>query len=304
MNTYLPVAANPNSTVVAQYDPPERKEKSYQSEADLEKAMIAQLQRQEYEYLHLRGEADMVANLRAQLERLNEIRFEDDEWTRFFKGQLANPSQSILDKTAIIQANPAALPLERNDGTQKNIHLIDKVNIHRNQMQVINQYEAAGNYSNRYDVTILVNGLPMVHIELKRRGVDLREAFNQIERYQRDSFWAGSGLFQFVQLFVISNGTYTKYYCNTTRYSHVHGSRKGRASAASFEFTSWWTDARNHHITDLMDFAKSFLSKRTLLNVLTKFCVFTAEQALMVLRPYQIVAAERIINRIEIATNY
>ncbi|MDU5963837.1 MAG: type I restriction endonuclease subunit R [Actinomyces sp.] len=304
MNTYLPVAANPNSTVVAQYDPPERKEKSYQSEADLEKAMIAQLQRQEYEYLHLRGEVDMVANLRAQLERLNEIRFEDDEWTRFFKGQLANPSQSILDKTAIIQANPAALPLERNDGTQKNIHLIDKANIHRNQMQVINQYEAVGNYSNRYDVTILVNGLPMVHIELKRRGVDLREAFNQIERYQRDSFWAGSGLFQFVQLFVISNGTYTKYYSNTTRYSHVNGASRGRASAASFEFTSWWTDARNHHITDLMDFAKSFLSKRTLLNVITKFCVFTAEQALMVLRPYQIVAAERIINRIEIATNY
>lgn len=304
MSTFLPIVASGNSTVVAEYDPPARKEKAYQSEADLEKAMIAQLQKQEYEYLPIHDEADLVKNLRLQLERLNDIRFENEEWDRFFKGQLANPSQSILDKTAIVQANPAALPLERNDGTQKNIHLIDKENIHRNHMQVINQYESIGNYHNRYDVTILVNGLPMVHVELKRRGVALREAFNQINRYQRDSFWAGSGLFQYAQLFVISNGTYTKYYSNTTRNSHVNGASRGRAGAASFEFTSWWTDARNNHITDLMDFTKTFLSKRTLLNVITKFCVFTAEQALMVLRPYQIVAAERIINRVEIATNY
>ncbi len=304
MNTFLPIAASGNSTVVAEYDPPARKEKSYQSEAELEKGLIAQLQKQEYEYLPIKTEADLVNNLRAQLERLNDIRFADDEWGRFFTGQLANPSQSILDKTAIIQANPAALPLERNDGSQKNIHLIDKENIHRNRLQVINQYESTGNFHNRYDVTILVNGLPMVHVELKRRGVALREAFNQINRYQRDSFWAGSGLFQYAQLFVISNGTYTKYYSNTTRYSHVNGANRGRAGAASFEFTSWWTDARNNHITDLTDFTKTFLSKRTLLNVITKFCVFTADQALMVLRPYQIVAAERIINRVEIATNY
>lgn len=304
MNTFLPIAASGNSTVVAEYDPPARKEKSYQSEAELEKGLIAQLQKQEYEYLPVKTEADLVNNLRAQLERLNDIRFADDEWGRFFTGQLANPSQNILDKTAIIQANPAALPLERNDGSQKNIHLIDKENIHRNRLQVINQYESTGNFHNRYDVTILVNGLPMVHVELKRRGVALREAFNQINRYQRDSFWAGSGLFQYAQLFIISNGTYTKYYSNTTRYSHVNGANRGRAGAASFEFTSWWTDARNNHITDLTDFTKTFLSKRTLLNVITKFCVFTADQALMVLRPYQIVAAERIINRVEIATNY
>lgn len=304
MNTFLPIAASGNSTVVAEYDPPARKEKSYQSEAELEKGLIAQLQKQEYEYLPIKTEADLVNNLRAQLERLNDIRFADDEWGRFFTGQLANPSQSILDKTAIIQANPAALPLERNDGSQKNIHLIDKENIHRNRLQVINQYESTGNFHNRYDVTILVNGLPMVHVELKRRGVALGEAFNQINRYQRDSFWAGSGLFQYAQLFVISNGTYTKYYSNTTRHSHVNGANRGRAGAASFEFTSWWTDARNNHITDLTDFTKTFLSKRTLLNVITKFCVFTADQALMVLRPYQIVAAERIINRVEIATNY
>ena len=210
MNTFLPIAASGNSTVVAEYDPPARKEKSYQSEAELEKGLIAQLQKQEYEYLPVKTEADLVNNLRAQLESLNDIRFADDEWARFFTGQLANPSQSILDKTAIIQANPAALPLERNDGSQKNIHLIDKENIHRNRLQVINQYESTGNFHNRYDVTILVNGLPMVHIELKRRGVALREAFNQINRYQRDSFWAGSRLFQYAQLFVISNGTYTK----------------------------------------------------------------------------------------------
>lgn len=304
MSTFLPIAASGNSTVVAEYDAPARKEKGYQSESELEKELIAQLQNQEYEYLPIHEEADLINNLRTQLERLNDIRFENDEWQRFFKGQLANPAQSIQDKTAIVQANPAALPLERNDGTQKNIHLIDKANIHRNYLQVINQYESTGNFHNRYDITILVNGLPMVHIELKRRGVALREAFNQINRYQRDSFWAGSGLFKFTQLFVISNGTYTKYYSNTTRYSHVEGINRGRATAASFEFTSWWTDARNNHITDLVDFTKTFLSKRTLLNVITKFCVFTSDQKLMVLRPYQIVAAERIINRVEIAANY
>ena len=304
MSTFLPIAASGNSTVVAEYDASERKEKGYQSESELEKELIAQLQKQEYEYLPIHEEADLVNNLRAQLERLNEIRFEDDEWRNFFKEQVANSAQKIEDKTAIIQANPAALPLERDDGTQKNIHLIDKVNIHRNYLQVINQYESTGNFHNRYDVTILVNGLPMVHIELKRRGVALREAFNQINRYQRDSFWADSGLFEFAQLFVISNGTYTKYYSNTTRFSHVDEDKRGSATAASFEFTSWWTDARNNHITDLIDFTKTFLSKRTLLNVITKFCVFTADQTLMVLRPYQIVAAERIINRVEIATNY
>ena len=271
MSTFLPIAASGNSTVVAEYDASERKEKGYQSESELEKELIAQLQKQEYEYLPIHEEADLVNNLRAQLERLNEIRFEDDEWRNFFKEQVANSAQKIEDKTAIIQANPAALPLERDDGTQKNIHLIDKVNIHRNYLQVINQYESTGNFHNRYDVTILVNGLPMVHIELKRRGVALREAFNQINRYQRDSFWADSGLFEFAQLFVISNGTYTKYYSNTTRFSHVDEDKRGSATAASFEFTSWWTDARNNHITDLIDFTKTFLSKRTLLNVITKF---------------------------------
>ncbi|MDE1536196.1 MULTISPECIES: type I restriction endonuclease subunit R [Actinotignum] len=306
MTSYLPIAASDDATVVATYDPPTRQAAGYQSEAALEKELIAQLQRQEYEYLPIKEEADLENNLRAQLEALNGIRFDAEEWARFYSMQLANKAEGILEKTAIIQANPAALVLVRTDGSQKNIHLFDKENIHRNHMQVINQYEVEGRHHNRYDVTILVNGLPLVHIELKRRGVELREAFNQINRYQRDSFWAGSGLFQYVQLFVISNGTYTKYYSNTTRFEHVKGQNSGhkKASAASFEFTSWWTDARNRHITDLMDFAKTFLSKRTLLNIISRFCVFTSEKNLMVLRPYQIVAAERIINRIRIATNY
>ena len=182
MNTYLPIATSEDATVVATYEPEERKEKAYQSEAALEKALIEQLQRQEYEYLPIKDGFALENNLRRSLEALNEVSFSDHEWERFFKTELANPSRRIVEKTAIIQASPAALVLERDDGTQKNIHLLDKVNIHRNRLQVINQYETEGTHHNRYDVTILVNGFPLVHIELKRRGVQLREAFNQINR--------------------------------------------------------------------------------------------------------------------------
>ena len=188
---------------------------------------------------------------------------------------------------------------------------IDKKNVHNNRLQVINQYEigageGGAKHANRYDITVLVNGLPMVHIELKRRGVDIREAFNQIDRYQRDSFWVGSGLFEYVQLFVISNGTLTKYYSNTTRRQHISesGGKKTRKTSNSFEFTSWWADAQNKPIQDLTAFAKTFFARHTLLNILTKYCVLTADQLLLVMRPYQIVAAERILNRIEISTNY
>lgn len=169
-------------------------------------------------------------------------------------------------------------------------------------MQVINQYEVEGTYKNRYDVTILVNGLPLVHIELKRRGVELQQAYNQIERYKRDSFWAGSGLFEYVQLFVISNGTYTKYYSNSSRETHVN-SKYGKRNN-TFEFTSFWADAKNNPIYDLVDFTKTFLTKHTLLNVICKYCIFTSDEKLMVMRPYQIVACERIINRVEMASNY
>ena len=188
--------------------------------------------------------------------------------------------------------------------------LINKKNIHDNNVQVINQYATEdGKRSNRYDVTVLVNGLPLVHIELKRRGVAIQEAFNQINRYQRESFWAASGLFEYVQLFVISNGTHTKYYSNTTRFAHIKESgtsnaRKGKKTSSSYEFTSWWADATNRPIADLMDFSKTFFAKHSLLNVLTRYCIFTTDNLLLVMRPYQIVATESIMNRIETSTNY
>ena len=194
--------------------------------------------------------------------------------------------------------------------TDKNIYLVDKVNIHNNRLQVINQYVVDnGQRSNRYDVTVLVNGLPLIHIEIKKRGVDIKEAFNQINRYNRESFWAGCGLFEYVQLFVISNGTYTKYYSNTTRFAHIKelGTniiRKGKRTSNSYEFTSWWADGNNHPITDLMDFGRTFFAKHTLLNLLTKYCVFTSDKLLLAMRPYQIVATERILGKINVSNNY
>jgi len=190
-----------------------------------------------------------------------------------------------------------------------NIILIDKKNIHNNFLQVINQYkEENGNHNTRYDVSILVNGLPLIHIELKRRGVAIREAFNQINRYQRDSFWAGSGLFEYVQIFVISNGTNTKYYSNTTRARHIKemsfNRKKVKKSSNSFEFTSYWADANNKAITDLVDFTKTFFAKHTILNILTKYCIFDTSDTLLVMRPYQISATERILSKIQLANNY
>lgn len=307
MNKYNMVAEHPHSTVVAEYTPAARRASDYQSEAELEHALIEQLQKQAYEYLTLTSEIDLVLNLRHQLERLNEYQFSDTEWEQFFTSYLANPSESIQEKTTTIQEDHIK-NLTRDDGTVKNIKLLDKANIHNNSLQVINQYEIEGTRSNRYDVTVLVNGLPLVHIELKRRGVNIKEAFNQINRYQRDSFWAGIGLFEYVQLFVISNGTYTKYYSNTTRNQHIkEGSdvrKKGKKTSNSFEFTSWWADASNKPITDLTDFVQTFFAKHSLLNVITKYCVFTSDRLLLAMRPYQIVATERILNRIEVSTNY
>ena len=245
-----------------------------------------------------------------QLEKLNNIKFSDNEWKRFFDGVIANKQAGIVEKTTIIQENHIQL-MTMDDGSKKNIYLIDKKDIHNNYLQVINQYEVEdGLIQNRYDVTILVNGLPLVHIELKRRGVDIREAFNQIKRYNRESFWAGSGLFEYIQLFVISNGTYTKYYSNTTRYTHVKENeggvvRTGKRTSNSFEFTSWWSDGTNKRITDLVDFTKTFFAKHTILNIIiTKYCVLTCDKILLVMRPYQITATERILNKIEISHNY
>ncbi len=309
MTQFNLVVENPESTVVGKYEVLKRKDAGYQSEADLEKSFIEQLQQQAYEYLRINSEEDMIFNLRVQIEKLNGYKFSDKEWSAFFKLYISNPNLGIEEKTRTIQEDYTKL-LTRDDGSTKNIRLIDKKNIHNNYLQVINQYETEkGKYENRYDVTILVNGLPLVHVELKRRGVHIKEAFNQIDRYQRDSFWAGAGLYEFVQVFVISNGTYTKYYSNTTRISHIKEMSKATAgktkrTSHSFEFTSWWADAENKTITDLVDFSKTFFAKHTLLNILTKYCVFTTDKLLLVMRPYQIVAAERIINKITIAQNY
>lgn len=306
---YNLVAENPQSTVVSEYTPDTSRVAHYQSEAELERAFIEQLTSQAYEYLPITSEADLVSNLRRQLEGLNDFAFTDQEWDRFFKSELANPNQSIAEKTATIQED-CVKNLMRDDGTVKNVYLLKKDDIHDNRLQVINQYATEdGKRSNRYDVTVLVNGLPLVHIELKRRGVAIQEAFNQINRYQRESFWAAAGLFEYVQLFVISNGTHTKYYSNTTRSEHIKeanegAAKKGKRTSNSFEFTSWWADATNQPITDLMDFAKTFFAKHALLNILTRYCVFTTDRQLLVMRPYQIVATERILNRVEVSTNY
>jgi len=309
MSLYNIVVSTEEATVVSEYVAEYYVSNSYQSEAALESEFIRLLQTQGYEYLQIHNEASLVTNLRGQLELLNSYTFTDDEWNRFFNERIASSNEGIVEKTRKIQTDHVQI-LRRDDGSTKNIYLIDKKNIHNNRLQVINQYEeAGGSHDTRYDVTILVNGLPLIHAELKRRGVAIREAFNQINRYQRDSFWATSGLFEYVQIFIISNGTHTKYYSNTTRFSHIKeneesGRNKSKKTSNSFEFTSYWADANNKAIPDLVDFTKTFLAKHTLLNVLTKYCVFTSEDLLLVMRPYQIAATERILSRIEISTNY
>lgn len=308
MNKYNIVMEMSNSTVVAEYEPLKKKSDSYQSEAALENEFIKMLSEQGYEYLKINDSKGLISNLRAQLEILNDYKFSDNEWDRFYKNSIANNNDGIVQKTKKIQEDHIQV-LKKDDGTSRNIYLIDKKNIHNNILQVINQYvEKGGNYENRYDVSILVNGLPLIHIELKRRGVALKEAFNQINRYQRESFWAGSGLYEYIQIFVISNGTNTKYYSNTTRESHIkektQTQNRSKKTSNSFEFTSYWADASNKTIPDLVDFTKTFFSKHTILNILTKYCVFTAEELLLVMRPYQIAATERILNKIQISTNY
>ncbi|MBE7020504.1 MAG: type I restriction endonuclease subunit R [Ruminococcaceae bacterium] len=311
MSYFNIVAQSSESTVVTEYKPQDKRSDAYQSEAELEKEFIRLLGELGYKYLTIHKEKDLVVNLRAQIEKLNNYTFSDNEWDRFFTEILANGKDGIVEKTRLIQEDHVQV-LRRDDGTSKNILLIDKKCIHNNSLQVINQYavstEEGAKHDNRYDVTILVNGLPLVHIELKRRGVPIREAFNQIDRYQRDSFWASSGLYEYVQIFVVSNGTNTKYYSNTTRFNHIKDAKSNKVkkekTSNSFEFTSFWADANNRIIPDLVDFTKTFFAKHTILNILARYCVFTAENMLLVMRPYQIVATERILNRIEIANNY
>ena len=294
------------ATVCSALPKQQRHSSAYQSEAQLEDAFVRQLCRQGYERLAVSSEEELIANLRTQLEALNRISFSDKEWARLFKGWIAADNDGIVEKTRRIQRDHV-YALRMDDGSVRNVSLIDKRNVHNNRMQVMNQYAQQGSYDNRYDVTVLVNGLPLVHVELKRRGVAIQEAFNQIERYQRDSFWSGCGLYEYVQIFVISNGTHTKYYSNTTRFSAIEeraGKKtRGKKSSNSFKFTSWWAAADNMPIYDLVPFTATFFAKHALLNILTRYCVFDVEEKLLVMRPYQIVATERILNRILVSEN-
>ena len=305
MDDYKIIVEQENSTVMAHFEVEPKPAEGYQSEAKLERSMIQQLQSQGYEYAWIKNEADLLANLRKQIGLLNELTLSDTEWKRLLP-MISNEQMTIQDKTQMIQGDGYIVTLLLDDGKKRNIRLIDKHNIYNNRLQVTNQYEVSdGAYKNRYDVTILVNGLPMVQIELKRRGVSIKEAFNQINRYQRDSFWAGRAMFDFVQVFVISNGTETKYYSNTTRYAkeqeNASGPRKHKTDGNSFEFTSYWTDQENTLLTDLRDFTTTFFAKHTLLNILTRYCVFNVDKQLLVMRPYQIAATEKILQRIQTA---
>ncbi len=308
MAYYDLISENDESTVVAEFEQGFfASEAPYMSERNLEDQFVEQLRMQEYEYLRITTEEELIANLRKQLEHLNGVIFNDSEWKRFFTTCIAKPNSGIVEKTRVIQEDPR-FTFNFDNGDMKNIMLLDKQHIHQNQLQVMRQYTpTGGKAANRYDVTILVNGLPLVHVELKKPGVDIREAFNQIKRYNRESMWADSGLFEYVQIYVISNGTYTKYYSNTTRDLHLkeedERAKKGQVVSNSFEFTSWWTDARNNRITMLEDFTKTFFAKHTILNILTRFCVFTVDNQLLVMRPYQIAATENILRRINVAYN-
>ena len=304
VDDYKIIMEQEHQTVMAHYEIPEKKAEGYQSEARLEQELIDQLMGQGYVYLMLRNEEGLLRNLREQLEGLNDIRLSDSEWARLLP-MISNEQMTILDKTEMLQGKGYILNLTLDNGKTKNIKLIDKQNIHNNRLQVTHQYvEERGRYKNRYDVTILMNGLPVVQIELKKRGGSIKEAFNQINRYQRDSFWAGRAMYDFVQIFVISNGTETKYYSNTTRYAVEnlnHNANRRKTDGNTFEFTSYWTDHENTLLTDLRDFTATFFAKHTLLNILTKYCVFNVDKQLLVMRPYQIAATEKILLRIQTA---
>lgn len=296
---------NKYSTVIAKFVPSAKKESFYQSEAQLESSFIKQLVNQGYEYASfIKDEESLRANLKKQIERLNDCEFNANEWERFFS-QIGKENDEIEDKTEFIQ-NDYLRFFTFDNGQSQNIKIVDKRDLQNNHLQVVSQVSVEANDSklNRYDVSILINGLPLVHIELKRRGVDLKKAFNQIKRYGRESFFKESSLFNFIQIFIISNGTYTKYYSNTIRKNHIKASKNGSAHSDSFEFSSFWADFENKQIFDLSDFSATFLAKRTLLNVLFKYCVFDSNKNLLVMRPYQIAAAEAITHKVLMSVNY
>ena len=278
-----PIAEMQGGIVLARFEKPERRVEEYQTESQLEENMINNLVSQGYERLDVRSMDDLYANLRVQIEKLNDIKFSDSEWKRFLLEYLDAPNDGIIEKTRKIQENHI-YDFIFDDGRLRNIKIIDKKNIHNNHLQVVNQVTVA---KNRYDVSILVNGLPLVHIELKKRGVNIREAFNQIQRYEDESFNLDNSLYKFVQIFVISNGTYTRYFANTTE-----------RDKSNYEFTCEWADAKNRVIVDLEDFTATFFEKRTILEILTKYCIFNSRNVLLIMRPYQIAATERLLWRI------
>lgn len=263
------------------------RETAYQSEAELERQLIENLVAQGYEFIKIKSGDDLYGNLKLQIEKLNNVSFSDEEWSRVLVEYLDTPNDGMIEKTRKIQED-YIYDFVFDDGHLKNIKIIDKKNIHNNFLQVTNQVRGEGKSQNRYDVTILVNGLPLVHIELKKRGVNLHEAFNQIHRYSKESFNSEKSLYKYVQIFVISNGTYTRYFANTTT-----------QSKNNYEFTCEWADAKNKVICDLVDFTKTFFEKRVILEILTKYCVFDVNNTLLIMRPYQIAATERILWKIK-----
>lgn len=286
------IAETNEGILLAEYQPEYRTDREYQSEADLENQLISDLVNHlNYERLNIHTPEELLANAKVQIEKLNKVTFTDAEWNRFVVKYLDCPNEGLVEKTRKIQEN-YIYDFVFDDGRIKNIFILDKKNIHNNSMQVINQVTQVGSHTNRYDVTILVNGLPLVQIELKRRGVSLKEAFEQIHRYSKESFNSESSLYKYIQIFVISNGTYTRYFANTTAQNKNH-----------YEFTCEWADRKNRTIHDLEDFTNYFLSKRVLLEVLTKYCVFDADNTLLIMRPYQIAATESILWKIKSAND-
>lgn len=283
-----PIAEMTNGIILAKFEKDYSiRETEYQTEAQLESRLINNLISQGYERLHIKTNEDLYSNLKKQIERLNKIEFKDSEWQRFLQEYLDTPNDGVVEKTRKIQENHI-YDFTFDDGHLQNIKIIDKKNIHNNFLQVVNQIKQQGKHLNRYDVTILINGLPLVHIELKKRGVNLKEAFNQIHRYSKESFNIENSLYKYVQIFVISNGTFTRYFANTTK-----------RNKNNYEFTCEWADAKNNLIRDLEDFTKTFFEKRVLLEILTKYCVFDVSNTLLIMRPYQIAATERILWKIK-----
>lgn len=288
MAEYKPITETNNFIVLDKYTKINQQEVGYQTEADLERELIQDLKNQGYEYLsNLNSTEEMLKNIRIQLENLNSVKFLDSEWKRFCDEYLDKPSDNYIDKTRKIH-DDYIYDFVFDDGHIQNVYLVDKKNVIRNKLQVISQFEQKGTQLNRYDVTILVNGLPLIQVELKKRGIAIREAFNQIHRYSKESFNSENSLFKYLQICIISNGTDTRYFANTTK-----------RDKNSFDFTMNWAKSDNTLIRDLKDFTATFLQKNTLLNILLHYSVFDSNNTLLIMRPYQIAATERILWKIK-----